>query len=197
MQMNGAAKIRRFGNRISLAKDRGNVLIDAADRFQARRQDAEHERAAAKLIPVWAQAPIVGETPPKPADREPAGKPQNQVVRALKPRIKLDETRVFILSRDEIVLDENGVRCVPFTVLPAPRDPDDDRRYLMPYILRGWDHILFPDPDDPDLPCALQKHADPYRTFETALSDLPVDKRDAYRRPSGYKLYYPVPDPLG
>jgi hypothetical protein len=112
------------------------------------------------------------------------------------PRIERDRKCVFILAKDEHVRDENGVRCVPFTVVPAPHHPDDDQRYLTPYRLRGWDLYPFVDPDDRELPCALHRQADPYAVFETALLDLPVEERAAYRRPSGYKLYHFVPDPL-
>jgi hypothetical protein len=160
-------------------KHGGPVVIDAADRFASRRRDAEIPQA---------------KTPPS----GPAAKPkESRKVRVLKPRVERDASCAFILAKDEAVLDENGVRCVPFIVVEAPHHPADDQRFLTPYRLRGWDCVLFADPDDPTLPCALPMQADPYQVFEAALLDLPKEKRSAYRRESGYKLYHFVADPLG
>jgi len=195
---NGAAKASKFGNRIKCLKNRGDVVIEAADRFRTRRVEADEERAAQAFVPVWMQIQSGDRSPPRTSVRQVGDRaPTVDSVRVLRPKVKLDGRYVFILAKDEVVLDENGVRCVPFTVLPVPRDPDDDLRYLTPYILRGWSCVLFSNPDDPDLPCALQKHDDPYRTFETALEALSPEDRAVYRRASGYKLYHFVPDPLG
>lgn len=193
MQTIGAVNRQTDRNRLGRLKGRGNPVVDAADRFLARRQAAELDRACSGYVPVW--TPVRTANNPEPGPARP-GRPSDRVVRTLKPRIALDRKRAFILAKDETVLDENGVRCVPFTVLPAPRDPEDDRRYLTPYILRGWDCVLFRDPDDPSLPCPLQMHDDPYETFQAALYGLPAEDRAAYLRRDGYKLFHHVPDPL-
>lgn len=196
---NGAAKNGKFGNGIKRLKNRGEAVIDASDRFRARRAEADSERAAAVLLPAWIPIQAGNRDAARPQASVGPGRdpgPEANNVQALRPRVEVDPKQVFILAKDEEVLDEIGVRCVPFTVLPAPLDPADDLPYLTPYLLRGWDCVLFQDPDDPDLPRALQRHEDPYRTFDAALEGLPAEERAKYRR-GDYKLYHFVPDPLG
>jgi hypothetical protein len=193
-------RIRGLRKRADQTNNRGATVIDAADRFQAKRQEAEFDRAAEKFVPSWIDVQSANENPPLPGMSSGsvlAQKPKDAIIRVLKPRIELDETQVFILAKNEVILDKLGVRCIPFTVIPAPRDPDDVREYLAPYFLRGWNQILFCDAEEPDLPCVLQKQDDPYKIFMAAINDPSIKDPAAYFRPSGYPLYHFVPDPLG
>jgi len=118
------------------------------------------------------------------------------------PRIEVNPDLVFVLAYRQPVIDEE-IRVGPvhlaeerrflFTVIPAPRHEEDDRRYLAPYFLRGWSVVPFLDPDDPRRPEALRNHADPYLLFCSACQRLSAEER---RLISPLDFRYAA-DPLG
>ncbi len=164
----------------------GNVVIDASARFAQRR--VQNLAQAANPLPVpdsgsLAQFKTVAPRPPL-------------TIKPLKSRVVMDNRMAFILFRDSVIGagENDGMRCMLFTVIPTPLDKDDDERYLMPYLRRGWT-VMYQSRERPGLPGAVDMHPDPYVVFQNFMDSLKADDRaDREYRIRGGLLF--VSDPL-
>jgi hypothetical protein len=164
----------------------GNVVVDASARFAQRR--VHNLAQAANPLPV----PDSGSQ----AHSKTVAPRPHLTISPLKSRVVMDDRMAFILFRDSVIGagDNDGTRCMLFTVIPTPLAGADDERYLMPYLRRGWT-VMYQSRERPGLPGAVDMHPDPYVVFRNFMDSLKADDRAdrEYRIRGG--LHF-VSDPL-
>ncbi|MBI5654878.1 hypothetical protein HZC53_04480 [Candidatus Uhrbacteria bacterium] len=161
----------------------GNVVVDARDRFIQKRPVEPPQ--ASPTLPL----PESGMLAPMPRAVFRPKRP----VSPLTHRVELDHSLAFVLTR-EGVDQTDGMRCLLYTVIPAPVDEADDERYLKPYLERGWEK-LFRGRGQPGSSGTIEMRTSPYATFCRGFELLDFDNRVTVNELIAGGLRH-VPDPL-
>lgn len=174
-----------------MAEQRAICVIQAEARFAKARFRARNSSAPSgtqgtviHAERVFARRRRSGAKPP--ADKTPSN------VRPLAGRITLDDESIAVVLFKTERIDHQIF--FYFTIVRAPRFPDEEARFLAPFRMRKWDTRLFSAKDAPRSPAIVYlRPGRPYETLDQVLAQTDPATRAVIMQEGVRFVYVPKP----